>query len=206
MRCPYCNQDNTRVVDSRPVEETNSIRRRRLCDSCGRRFTTYENVETIPLTVIKKNLNREQYDRNKLINGVRRACYKRPIASDKLEAMIDAIEGDIFNAEDKEISSTKIGEIVMSHLKDLDSVAYVRFASVYREFKDVSTFMDELKKFLNEKNPRQRAGIPASAPESKIILGIFPVLNQDSRPIHFWTTLVMISFLLLMSLTKQFHR
>ena len=104
MRCPYCNQDNTRVVDSRPVEETNSIRRRRLCDSCGRRFTTYENVETIPLTVIKKNLNREQYDRNKLINGVRRACYKRPIASDKLEAMIDAIEGDIFNAEDKEIS------------------------------------------------------------------------------------------------------
>ena len=173
MRCPYCNQDNTRVVDSRPVEETNSIRRRRLCDSCGRRFTTYENVETIPLTVIKKNLNREQYDRNKLINGVRRACYKRPIASDKLEAMIDAIEGDIFNAEDKEISSTKIGEIVMSHLKDLDSVAYVRFASV---------------------------------PESKIIPGIFPVLNQDSRPIHFWTTLVMISFLLLMSLTKQFHR
>ena len=130
MRCPYCNQDNTRVVHSRPVEETNSIRRRRLCDSCGRRFTTYENVETIPLTVIKKNLNREQYDRNKLINGVRRACYKRPIASDKLEAMIDAIEGDIFNAEDKEISSTKIGEIVMSHLKDLDSVAYVRFASL----------------------------------------------------------------------------
>ena len=106
--------------------------------------------EDLPLiTVIKKNLNREQYDRNKLINGVRRACYKRPIASDKLEAMIDAIEGDIFNAEDKEISSTKIGEIVMSHLKDLDSVAYVRFASVYREFKDVSTFMDELKKFLN---------------------------------------------------------
>ena len=149
MRCPYCNQDNTRVVDSRPVEETNSIRRRRLCDSCGRRFTTYENVEIIPLTVIKKNLNREQYDRTKLINGVRRACYKRPIASDKLEAMIDAIEGDIFNTEDKEISSTKIGEIVMSHLKDLDSVAYVRFASVYREFKDVSTFMDELKKFMN---------------------------------------------------------
>ena len=120
-----------------------------MCDSCGKRFTTYENVETIPLTVIKKNLNREQYDRNKLINGVRRACYKRPIASDKLESMIDAIEGDIFSTEDKEISSTKIGEIVMSHLKDLDSVAYVRFASVYREFKDVSTFMDELKKFMN---------------------------------------------------------
>ena len=120
-----------------------------MCDSCGKRFTTYENVETIPLTVIKKNLNREQYDRTKLINGVRRACSKRPIASDKLESMIDAIEGDIFSTEDKEISSTKIGEIVMSHLKDLDSVAYVRFASVYREFKDVSTFMDELKKFMN---------------------------------------------------------
>ena len=149
MKCPFCNQDNTRVVDSRPVEDTNSIRRRRLCDACGRRFSTYEKVESIPLNVIKKDQNREQYDRNKLINGIRRACYKRPIASEKLEAMIDATEGDILSTEDKEISSTRIGEIVMSHLKDLDSVAYVRFASVYREFKDVSTFMDELKKFMN---------------------------------------------------------
>ena len=149
MRCPYCNQDNTRVVDSRPVEDTNSIRRRRLCDSCGRRFTTYEKVETIPLTVIKKKLNREQYSRTKLMDGIRRACYKRPIPSEKLEEMMDSIEGDIFKTEEKEISSTKIGEIVMNHLKDLDSVAYVRFASVYREFKDVSTFMDELKKFMN---------------------------------------------------------
>ena len=149
MRCPYCNQDNTRVVDSRPVEDTNSIRRRRLCDSCGRRFTTYEKVETIPLTVIKKNLNREQYSRTKLMDGIRRACYKRPIPSEKLEEMMDSIEGDIFKTEEMEISSTKIGEIVMNHLKDLDSVAYVRFASVYREFKDVSTFMDELKKFMN---------------------------------------------------------
>ena len=149
MRCPYCNQDNTRVVDSRPVEDTNSIRRRRLCDSCGRRFTTYEKVETIPLTVIKKNLNREQYSRTKLMDGIRRACYKRPIPSEKLEEMMDSIEGDIFKTEEKEISSTKIGEIVMNHLKDLDSVAYVRFASVYREFKDVSTFMDELKKYMN---------------------------------------------------------
>ena len=149
MRCPYCNQDNTRVVDSRPVEDTNSIRRRRLCDSCGRRFTTYEKVETIPLTVIKKNVNREQYSRTKLMDGIRRACYKRPIPSEKLEEMMDSIEGDIFKTEEKEISSTKIGEIVMNHLKDLDSVAYVRFASVYREFKDVSTFMDELKKFMN---------------------------------------------------------
>lgn len=149
MRCPYCNQDNTRVVDSRPVEDTNSIRRRRLCDSCGRRFTTYEKVESIPLTVIKKNQNREQYSRSKLTDGIRRACYKRPISSERLEEMMDSIEGDIFKIEEKEISSTTIGEIVMNHLKDLDSVAYVRFASVYREFKDVSTFMDELKKFMN---------------------------------------------------------
>ena len=126
MKCPFCNQDNTRVVDSRPVEDTNSIRRRRLCDACGRRFTTYEKVESIP-----------------------RACYKRPISIDKIEEMMDAIEGEIFNTEEKEISSTRIGEIVMEHLKDLDAVAYVRFASVYREFKDVSTFMDELKKFMN---------------------------------------------------------
>ena len=148
VKCPFCNQDNTKVVDSRPVEDTNSIRRRRVCDSCGRRFTTYEKVETIPLTVIKKNLNREQYSRTKLMDGIRRACYKRPIPSEKLEEMMDSIEGDIFKTEEKEISSTKIGEIVMNHLKDLDSVAYVRFASVYREFKDVNTFMDELKKFL----------------------------------------------------------
>ena len=141
MKCPFCNQDNTRVVDSRPVEDTNSIRRRRLCDACGRRFTTYEKVESIPLTVIKKDQNREQYNRSKIQSG--------PISIDKIEEMMDAIEGEIFNTEEKEISSTRIGEIVMEHLKDLDAVAYVRFASVYREFKDVSTFMDELKKFMN---------------------------------------------------------
>ena len=133
MKCPFCNQDNTRVVDSRPVEDTNSIRRRRLCDACGRRFTTYEKVESIPLTVIKKDQNREQYNRSKIQSGILRACYKRPISIDKIEEMMDAIEGEIF----------------MEHLKDLDAVAYVRFASVYREFKDVSTFMDELKKFMN---------------------------------------------------------
>ena len=165
MKCPFCNQDNTRVVDSRPVEDTNSIRRRRLCDACGRRFTTYEKVESIPLTVIKKDQNREQYNRSKIQSGILRACYKRPISIDKIEEMnhqlvaiskaaagdrgLVAIEGEIFNTEEKEISSTRIGEIVMEHLKDLDAVAYVRFASVYREFKDVSTFMDELKKFMN---------------------------------------------------------
>ena len=149
MRCPFCNRDNTRVVDSRPVEDTNSIRRRRMCDACGRRFTTYEKVETIPLTVIKKDSTREQYSRNKIQDGVLRACYKRPIPVEKIEDMIDQIEVQIFNNEEKEISSSQIGEIVMEHLQKLDAVAYVRFASVYREFKDADTFMEELKKFLN---------------------------------------------------------
>ncbi len=149
VKCPFCNRDNTRVVDSRPVEDTNSIRRRRMCDACGRRFTTYEKVETIPLTVIKKDQTREQYSRAKVQDGVLRACYKRPIPVERIEEMMDQIEGQIFNTEEKEISSSRIGEIVMEHLKDLDAVAYVRFASVYREFKDAGTFMEELKKFLN---------------------------------------------------------
>lgn len=149
MRCPYCNKDNTRVVDSRPVEDTNSIRRRRMCDACGKRFTTYEQIETIPLSVIKKDESREQYNREKILGGIMRACYKRPIPRERIDEVMDSIEGDIFAIEEKEIPSTKIGEIVMEHLKKLDAVAYVRFASVYREFKDVDTFMDELKKFLN---------------------------------------------------------
>ena len=148
MRCPFCNQDNSKDVDSRPVEDTNSIRRRRMCESCGKRFTTYEKVETIPLSVIKKDQTREQYDRAKIQDGILRACYKRPIPIEKIEMTMDSIEGDIFDSADREIASTRIGEIVMEHLKDLDAVAYVRFASVYREFKDVSTFMDELKKFM----------------------------------------------------------
>ena len=149
MKCPFCSSDNTRVIDSRPADDNNSIRRRRMCDDCGKRFTTYEKVETIPLIVIKKDNNREQYDRSKIQAGILRACYKRPIPIEKVEEMMDAVEGEIFNTEEKEISSNKIGEIVMEHLKELDAVAYVRFASVYREFKDVSTFMDELKKFMN---------------------------------------------------------
>lgn len=148
MRCPFCNQDNSKVVDSRPVEDTNSIRRRRMCESCGKRFTTYEKVETIPLSVIKKDQTREQYDRAKIQDGILCACYKRPIPIEKIEMTMDSIEGDIFDSADREIASTRIGEIVMEHLKDLDAVVYVRFASVYREFKDVSTFMDELKKFM----------------------------------------------------------
>ena len=148
MKCPICNQDNTRVVDSRPAEDNSSIRRRRLCDECGKRFTTYEKVETIPLTVIKKDETREQYDRSKIEAGVMRACYKRPVPIQCIKEMIDAVEMEIFNLEEKEIASKCIGEIVMDKLKDLDAVAYVRFASVYREFKDVNTFMTELKKFL----------------------------------------------------------
>ena len=148
MKCPYCNLDNTRVVDSRPADDNTSIRRRRICDSCGKRFTTYEKIETIPLAVIKKDRTRQQYDRRKIEDGVMRACYKRPIPVENVRACIDAMEKDIFAIEDKEIETSEIGEIVMDHLKELDAVAYVRFASVYREFKDVNTFMEELKKIL----------------------------------------------------------
>ena len=148
MKCPYCSNPDTRVVDSRPAEDGASIRRRRSCDLCGKRFTTYEKVETIPLIIIKKDNAREQYSRMKIENGVIRACYKRPVPADEIEQMVDRIETGIFSLEEKEISSSVIGEMVMDGLKDLDEVAYVRFASVYREFKDVNTFMDELKKIL----------------------------------------------------------
>ncbi len=148
MKCPFCGDDNTRVVDSRPADDNASIRRRRMCDACGRRFTTYEKVETIPLVVIKKDRTREQYDRTKIEAGIMRACYKRPVPVEQIRQTMDAIETEIFNREEKEIESKAIGEIVMDKLKDLDAVAYVRFASVYREFKDVNTFMDELKKIL----------------------------------------------------------
>ena len=133
---------------SRPVPDNNSIRRRRQCDECGKRFTTYEKIETIPLTVIKKDQSREQYDRMKIQDGIMRACYKRPISVKTIENLMDEIETEIFNKEEKEVPSTLIGEIVMDKLKELDAVAYVRFASVYREFKDIDTFMDELKKMM----------------------------------------------------------
>ncbi|MEH2943328.1 transcriptional regulator NrdR [Lachnospiraceae bacterium KK002] len=150
MKCPFCSSDNTRVIDSRPADDNNSIRRRRLCDDCGKRFTTYEKVETIPLIVIKKDNNREQYDRTKVEAGILRACHKRPVPANMINQMVDTVEVDIFNREEKEISSSEIGEIVMNRLQELDPVAYVRFASVYREFKDVNTFMDELKKILDK--------------------------------------------------------
>ena len=149
MKCPYCNQDNTRVVDSRPADENTAIRRRRMCDECGKRFTTYEKVETIPLIVIKKDQNRDQYDRSKIEAGVLRACHKRPVSAEQIHELVDSVETELFNREEREIPSSVIGEIVMDKLKDLEAVAYVRFASVYREFKDVNTFMDELKKMLN---------------------------------------------------------
>jgi transcriptional repressor NrdR len=151
MKCPYCSRDNTRVVDSRPVEEDNSIRRRRVCDSCGKRFTTYEKIESIPVMVVKKDQSREKYDRNKILNGVMLACRKRKVSVQQMNDLVDSVETEIFNREEKEIPSTDIGAMVMDKLKDLDPVAYVRFASVYREFKDVNTFMDELSKLLGHK-------------------------------------------------------
>lgn len=150
MKCPYCGNPDTKVIDSRPAEDGNSIRRRRVCDDCGKRFTTYEKVETIPLIIIKKDNNREQYDRAKIEAGILRACYKRPVSAEAIQRTIEEIETEIFKREEKEISSNLIGEIVMEKLKNLDPVAYVRFASVYREFKDVNTFVAELKKILDK--------------------------------------------------------
>ena len=149
MKCPFCSYDNTRVIDSRPADENNSIRRRRVCDQCGKRFTTYEKVETIPLIVIKKDNNRETYDRSKIEAGILRACHKRPISAVQINQLVDSVETTVFNREEKEIPSGVIGELVMNKLKNLDTVAYVRFASVYREFKDINTFMDELKKVMS---------------------------------------------------------
>ena len=148
MKCPYCGRINTRVIDSRPADDGESIRRRRECDTCGRRFTTYEKVETIPVIVIKKDNNRETYDRSKVEAGVLRACHKRPISASQITQLVDEVETEIFNLEEKEISSQTVGELVMNKLKSLEAVAYVRFASVYREFKDVNTFLEELKKVL----------------------------------------------------------
>ncbi len=154
MKCPYCSSDDTRVVDSRAAEDNRAIRRRRECEACGRRFTTYEKVETLPLIVIKKDNNREQYDRSKIEAGVLRACHKRPVSAKEVQMLVDAVEKEIFGLEEREIPTTVIGERVMDRLKDLDPVAYVRFASVYREFKDINTFMNELKSVLDSKSVR----------------------------------------------------
>ena len=150
MKCSYCNEDDTKVIDSRPADDNCSIRRRRQCELCGKRFTTYEKLETMPLMVIKKDNSRETYDRSKIESGVIRSCHKRPVSTQQINAMIDDIENKIFNLEEKEVATSVIGELVMGSLKDLDEVAYVRFASVYREFKDVNTFMEELGKLLKK--------------------------------------------------------
>ena len=151
MRCPYCGEENTRVIDSRPADDNSSIRRRRSCDECGKRFTTYEKVEMVPLLVIKKDNKRELYDRNKIQEGIIRSCHKRPVSINTISEIVDEIETKIFNLDEKEIPTSVIGEMVMDKLKDIDAVAYVRFASVYREFRDVNTFMDELKSLLKSK-------------------------------------------------------
>ena len=151
MKCPFCSRANTKVIDSRPVEDNRAIRRRRGCDGCGKRFTTYEKVETIPLIVIKKDKNRESFDRSKIEGGILRSCHKRPVSVEQIESCVMAVENEIYNMELKEIESSVIGEIVMAKLKELDAVAYVRFASVYREFKDVNTFLNELKLILDNK-------------------------------------------------------
>ncbi|MBQ6386004.1 MAG: transcriptional repressor NrdR [Lachnospiraceae bacterium] len=148
MKCPYCGNADTRVVDSRPVDDNSAIRRRRVCDNCNKRFTSYERIETVPLVVIKKDRNREIFDRSKLEAGVLRACHKRPISAAQIHSLVEAVETEVYNRGEREVPSAEIGELVMERIKDLDPVAYVRFASVYREFKDVETFMDELKKFL----------------------------------------------------------
>ncbi len=161
MKCPYCDKVDTKVIDSRPTEEGHAIRRRRECDECGRRFTTYEKVEETMLMVVKKDGRREAFDRNKILNGIIKACEKRPVSMAQMEGIADEIEKNISNSMKKEVESYNIGELIMNLLKDVDEVAYVRFASVYRQFTDVSTFIKEIEKLIGpailseEKNVKQ---------------------------------------------------
>ena len=152
MRCPYCGHDDSKVIDSRPTDEGVAIRRRRECIKCAQRFTTYEKVESLPIVVIKKDKTRELFNREKLLAGLTRACEKRPVETSALDKLVDKIESDLQNTLKREVSTKEIGEKVMEGLKDIDEVAYVRFASVYRQFKDVSTFIAEVNKLLTEKN------------------------------------------------------
>ncbi len=151
MRCPFCEKDSTKVLDSRPTEDGRIIRRRRECEKCERRFTTYEKVDEIIVMVIKKDSSREAYDRSKVTNGIIKACEKRPVTIAQIESIVNEIERGINNLVDKEISSALIGELIMDELKDLDQVAYVRFASVYRQFTDIKTFISEIETLLNKK-------------------------------------------------------
>lgn len=152
MKCPYCGYSESKVIDSRPTDEGERIRRRRECLNCAKRFTTYEVIETVPVVVVKKDKSREAFDRNKLLNGLLRACEKRPVPLETLERIVDEIETLLQNSLDREVPSTLIGTYAMDKLKKVDEVAYVRFASVYREFKDINTFMDELNIIKAERN------------------------------------------------------
>lgn len=151
MKCPYCGYEESKVIDSRPADEGERIRRRRECLKCGKRFTTHEVIETIPIVVVKRDKSREVFDRAKLTAGILRACEKRPVSVQQIEKMVDEIEAKLQSSLDREVSSMTIGELTMEQLKGVDEVAYVRFASVYRQFKDINTFMDELNKLLQEK-------------------------------------------------------
>ena len=153
MRCPFCKEEDSRVVDSRAADDGNTIRRRRECTSCGKRFTTYETVEKIPLMVIKNDGRRVVFDRNKLLNGLIRSCDKRDIPTERIVALADEIEKELRNTMDREVDTRDIGELVMEKLKNFDEVAYIRFASVYRKFADISGFREELEALLREKNP-----------------------------------------------------
>ena len=150
MKCPYCGKENTKVIDSRPSDDDSSIRRRRQCEGCHKRFTTYENVEVLPIVVIKKDLTREPYERRKLEAGVFRSCHKRSISMEQICHLLDVVEAAIFEQEEKEISTTLIGEMVLERLKEIDLVAYIRFASVYRKFEDMDTFLAEIEKLQNK--------------------------------------------------------
>ena len=150
MKCPFCQAQDTKVIDSRPADDNSSIRRRRQCESCNKRFTTYEKLEAIPLMVIKKDDSRENFDRSKIEYGIIQSCHKRPVSTVVIRKTVDDIENQIYSMEVSEIPTRKIGELVMEKLKELDEVAYVRFASVYREFKDVNTFVDEISKLLKK--------------------------------------------------------
>lgn len=150
MKCPFCGSDDTKVIDSRPADDNTSIRRRRQCEACDKRFTTYEKLETMPLMVVKKDNTREAYDRAKIESGIFRSCHKRPISAEQIMKTVDDIENELFAIGENEIPTSIIGEKVMDKLKDLDQVAYVRFASVYREFKDVNTFIEEIGELLKK--------------------------------------------------------
>lgn len=150
MKCPFCGNEDTRVIDSRPADDGSSIRRRRQCDKCDKRFTTYEKIETIPMVIIKKDNVREPYDRSKIEGGIMRSCHKRSVSIEQITNMVDEIESVIFSYESKEVPSSVIGELIMEKLQKIDQVAYVRFASVYREFQDVDTFMSELQKIIKK--------------------------------------------------------